>query len=117
MSLILAYVTGLSGTLMAGMGNNMLQATTTDAYRGRVMSLWGILFIGVMPIGQLALGVLGSLMGIHTSLFVAGAVALAAGVYAAAKVPAVSAWSAHVRRVDVIAPTVALAGDGTTADD
>ncbi|TMQ61823.1 MAG: MFS transporter, partial [Candidatus Eisenbacteria bacterium] len=28
-SLVVAYVTGLSGTLMAGMGNNILQATTT----------------------------------------------------------------------------------------
>lgn len=91
-SLVVAYVIGLSGTLMAGMGNNILQATTTDAYRGRVMSVWGLLFIGIMPVGQLALGVLGSLLGIHTSLFVGGAVALSAGVYALLRVPAVVTW-------------------------
>ena len=91
-SLAVAYVIGLSGTLMAGMGNNILQATTTDAYRGRVMSVWGLLFIGIMPVGQLLLGVLGSLLGIHTSLFVGGAVALSAGVYAALRVPAVVTW-------------------------
>jgi MFS family permease len=96
-SLVVAYVTGLSGTLMAGMGNNILQATTTDHYRGRVMSLWGLLFIGIMPVGQLALGVLGSLLGIHTSLFVGGAVALAAGVYAWMRVPAVVSWRAPSR--------------------
>ena len=96
-SLVLAYVIGLSGTSMAVMGNNILQATTTDAYRGRVMSLWGFLFIGVMPVGQLALGVLGSLLGIHTSLFVGGAVALSAGVYAARRVPAVVNWRAPSR--------------------
>jgi len=96
-SLVVAYVTGLSGTLMAGMGNNILQATTADHYRGRVMSLWGLLFIGIMPVGQLALGVLGSLLGIHTSLFVGGAVALAAGVYAWRRVPAVVNWRAPSR--------------------
>jgi MFS family permease len=96
-SLVVAYVTGLSGTLMAGMGNNILQATTTDHYRGRVMSLWGLLFIGIMPVGQLALGVLGSLLGIHSSLFVGGAVALAAGVYALMRVPAVVNWRAPSR--------------------
>ena len=53
MSLVIAFVMGLSGTLLAGMGNNMVQATTTDAYRGRVMSVWGLLFIGLMPVGQL----------------------------------------------------------------
>jgi MFS family permease len=96
-SLVVAYVIGLSGTLMAGMGNNILQATTSDAYRGRVMSVWGLLFIGIMPVGQLALGVLGSLLGIHTSLFVGGAVALAAGVYAAMRVPALVNWRAPSR--------------------
>jgi MFS family permease len=92
MSLVVAFVIGLSGTVMAGMGNNILQATTHDAYRGRVMSVWGLLFIGIMPVGQLLLGVLGSLMGIHTSLFVGGAVALSAGVYALLRVPAVVTW-------------------------
>ncbi len=96
-SLVIAYVIGLSGTLMAGMGNNIMQATTNDAYRGRVMSVWGLLFIGIMPVGQLLLGVLGSLLGIHTSLFVGGAVALSAGVYALLRVPAVVTWRAPRR--------------------
>ena len=97
MSLAIAYVMGLSGTLLAGMGNNILQATTSDAYRGRVMSLWGLLFIGIMPVGQLALGVLGSLLGIHTSLFVGGAIGLSAAVYAALRVPTVVNWRASSR--------------------
>jgi MFS transporter, DHA1 family, staphyloferrin A biosynthesis exporter len=110
-SLALAYVLGLSGTLMAGMGNNILQATTADAYRGRVMSLWGFLFIGLMPVGQLALGVLGSLMGIHTSLFVGGAVALAAAVYVALRVPALVNWRSPSRpHLEAGEPVLAPAG-------
>jgi hypothetical protein len=72
------------------------------------MSLWGFLFIGVMPVGQLALGVLGSLLGIHTSLFVGGALALSAGVYAATRVPALVSWRApsrpHLEQGEVLAP-------------
>jgi MFS family permease len=111
-SLVVAYVIGLSGTLMAGMANNILQATTTDAYRGRVMSVWGLLFIGIMPVGQLALGVLGSLLGIHTSLFVGGAVGLTAGVYAALRVPALVNWRApsrpHMEAGEVLAPAAGV---------
>jgi MFS family permease len=115
LALVLAYVTGLSGTFMAGMGNNMIQATTADGYRGRVMSLWGILFIGLMPIGQLALGVLGSLLGIHTSLFVGGAMALSAGVYGALRVPAVVGWRAPARaHVEAGEPVPAPAVGGVT---
>src|SRR5438105_3949484 len=49
-ALVFAFVTGLGGTLMAGMGNNMLQATVDDSYRGRVMSVWAITVIGLLPV-------------------------------------------------------------------
>jgi len=100
-ALVFSYLTGLGGTLMAGMGNNMLQATTDDTYRGRVMSLWGLLFIGLMPIGQLALGSLGSLFGIHAALAIGGAVALGAGAYATVRLPALREWRAPSRRDEI----------------
>jgi len=120
-ALAFAYMAGLGGTLMAGMGNNMLQATTADAYRGRVMSLWGLLFIGLMPVGQLALGVLGSLLGIHAALAIGGVVAFAAGLYAAVRLPALREWRAPAHRhVDEVpsmvglgAPSIAI-GETTT---
>jgi len=61
------------------------------------MSMSGFLFIGVMPVGQLALGVLGSLLGIHTALFIGGAVALTAAVYAGVRVPAIANWRVPTR--------------------
>ena len=120
-ALAFAYLTGLGGTLMAGMGNNMLQATTDDSYRGRVMSLWGLLFIGVMPVGQLALGTLGSLLGIHAALAIGGVLALTAGLYATVRVPALRDWRApahsHVDEVPAVvglgAPSIALGETST----
>jgi len=109
LALIFAFFTGLSGTLMAGMGNNMIQTTVDDAYRGRVMSIWGLLFIGLMPIGQLALGALGSLLGIREALVIGGAVALGAGIYAWIRLPALRDWRSRPRkRVAAQVPTVAV---------
>ena len=106
-ALVFAFLTGLGGTLMAGMGNNMLQATTNEAYRGRVMSVWSLLFIGIMPVGQLALGALGSIFGIQAALAIGGLLALAAGVYAAVRVPVLREWRAPSRKVSVAsAPTM-----------
>ena len=106
------FVTGLGGTLMAGMGNNMLQATTDDAYRGRVMSLWGLLFIGLMPVGQLALGALGSLFGIHAALLFGGIITFAAGAYAAVRLPMLREWRRPTRRVAPAVPAVTIASPG-----
>jgi len=106
-ALVFAFFTGLGGTLLAGMGNNMLQATADDAYRGRVMSLWGLLFIGLMPVGQLSLGALGSWLGVRESLAIAGVITVAAGLYALVRVPKLRDWRSRTRKpVAPAAPTV-----------
>ena len=112
-ALVFAYFTGLGGTLMAGMGNNMLQATTDDAYRGRVMSVWGMLFIGIMPVGQLALGALGTLLGIQAALAIGGLLALASGVYAAVRVPVLREWRAPSRKAHVTPAATVPVGQPT----
>jgi len=111
-ALIFAFGTGFGGTLMAGMGNNMVQATTDDAYRGRMMSVWSITFIGLMPVGQLILGALGSLLGIHAALAIGGAVSLAAGLYACFRVPHLRAWRTP-RKVEVVQPQTVAVGQPT----
>ena len=109
-ALVFVFATGLTGTVTAGMGNNMLQATTSDVYRGRVMSLWGILFIGVMPAGQLGLGMLGSLLGIHAALFLGGVISLVAGVYGLTRVRVVRDWRRTKRtREPVLQPALPVA--------
>ena len=110
-ALAFAYVAGLGGTLMAGMGNNMLQSTVDDAYRGRVMSLWGLLFIGLMPLGQLVLGALGTLFDIHSALAFGGVIAFSAGLYAAVRLPTLREWRSPAHRHAIAAaqtPTVAV---------
>ena len=110
LTLLFAFGTGFAGTAMAGMGNNMLQATTDDAHRGRVMSVWAITFIGLMPIGQLALGSLGSLLGIHAALAVGGVTSLTAALYVMFRVRDLREWRAPSRAHVVTEPVTVPVG-------
>jgi MFS family permease len=115
LALVFSFLMGLAGTLMAGTGNNMLQTTLDDSYRGRVMSVWALLFIGVMPVGQLALGALGSLLGIHAALAIGGLVAFAAGLYGTVRVPVLRAWRrpSHRRAISSPEPATVPLGQPT----
>lgn len=61
-----------------------------------------------MPIGQLALGALGSLLGIHAALAIGGVVATGAGLYGWLRVPALREWRAPARPAPVAQTTVAV---------
>jgi hypothetical protein len=80
-----------------------------------MMSLWGLLFIGIMPMGQLALG---SLFGIHAALAFGGVIAFATGLYAAVRVPSLREWRApshrHVRAPEQPPVTIPTQGVSTS---
>ena len=92
-ALMTAFAAGLAGTLMAGLTNTMLQGAVTDEYRGRIMSLFAFMFIGLTPAGQLVLGAIGTPLGIHAALIVAGAVAFVVGLFGVVRVHVVRDWS------------------------
>jgi len=69
-------------TIMAFMitGNTMLQLTSVPQARGRVMALYGIVFLGSTPIGAPIAGVVGEHLGAQTGLWLSGLVAVGLGV-------------------------------------
>ena len=69
-------------TIMAFMitGNTMLQLTSVPQARGRVMALYGIVFLGSTPIGAPIAGVVGEHLGAQTGLWLSGLVAAGLGV-------------------------------------
>jgi len=67
-------VTGSAVMLFMGLTNTILQTSSPDRLRGRVMSAYTFIFLGLMPIGQLVLGILGSFVGVNIALRI-GAVA------------------------------------------
>ena len=88
-AIVVSVFVGLSSIAFNGLTNTTLQTTAPDRMLGRVMSIFAMIFMGIMPLGQLALGALGSVFGIDVVLFAGGAAALGAAVYAFFRVPAI----------------------------
>lgn len=68
-------------TIMAFMitGNTMLQLNARPEARGRVMALYGIVFLGSTPIGAPIAGVIGEHLGARVGFAISGLVAAALG--------------------------------------
>ena len=92
---------GLVTMLFNGMGNTILQTKSPDHLRGRVMSVYTMVFLGLMPLGSMVLGVAGTIVGIGVALLVGGLVLFAAATYAFFRAP-------QVRRL-IASPTKASA--------
>jgi MFS family permease len=92
LALLTALAAGLCATMMGGLANSMLQGAITDEYRGRVMSLFSFMFIALTPAGQLALGAIGTPLGIRGAFIAAGAVCFVVGVFGLIRVHDVRDW-------------------------
>jgi uncharacterized membrane protein YfcA len=69
LALPVLMIAGFAHTSAAASTNAMIQFHTSDALRGRVMSIFSMIFIGLMPIGSLLGGVTAE--GIGTPVTVA----------------------------------------------
>ena len=71
-SLIVAAILGFSSNYGAISANTMLQTYSDSRMRGRVMGLHGLTMMGVMPLGAMLEGALGSLAGVPSVLCAGG---------------------------------------------
>ena len=76
--LVLLGVLGLLSVVYSTTTNTTLQLGCGEAYRGRVLSLYALLFMGTTPIGGAITGVLAAQFGINATLAVEAAVCLLA---------------------------------------
>jgi MFS family permease len=76
LTLVLMFVAGLAGITATVTANTRLQLLTTDAYRGRVSSMFVLLMGGTTPIGALLLGGIAEVWGIQAGLLVFGVLAV-----------------------------------------
>ena len=76
-------VSGAGGVLLSSSGNTVIQSLVDDEKRGRVMSLFAMAYMGMSPLGNLAIGALADWrLGVRGTLCLAGAgCALAAVAY------------------------------------
>lgn len=71
-------VLGFSVVLVAAGSNTLLQSWVRDDMRGRVMAIFSMAFLGVAPLGNLAVGSLAHAAGIRPTLFLCGALTVLA---------------------------------------
>ncbi len=69
---------GLAGGFYINMNQGLIQANTPQALMGRVMGLFTLVQVGLMPIGALALGLIASAIGIGLTMSVTAGLAFAA---------------------------------------
>jgi MFS family permease len=83
-----AAVVGAAGIAFAITANSTLQLTADQRMRGRVMSLYSVIFLGSTPIGGAIAGVVGEAWGARAGLVLGAAAAAGAGVWLLARVRA-----------------------------
>ena len=71
------FVTGLFGTISVVSCNTTMQLASTDALRGRVMSIYTLVWGGVFPLGAFLVGAMSERWGVQRALMTNGSVGLA----------------------------------------
>ena len=96
-AMVFVGLTSLAVMVFLGMANTLMQTRTPDALRGRVMSVHTMVFMGFMPLGQMVLGSVGTLIGINNAFLVGGVIVTLLAGYAALRVSALREAVATVR--------------------
>lgn len=78
LTIALAIATGFSMITFTAAANTTLQTVTPDHLRGRVMSVYMLVFNGTTPFGNLLIGWLAGLIGISLALLIGASVSLVA---------------------------------------
>jgi MFS family permease len=87
LSLAMLFFVGIGMMLQMASSNTILQTIVDDDKRGRVMSLFAVSFMGVLPFGNLLVGALASGVGAPRTLLLGGIVCLLGAVLFARKLP------------------------------
>jgi hypothetical protein len=74
----LLFATGFFGLVLVASCNTRLQLAAPDELRGRMMSLYTLVWGGVFPIGAFTVGAISEGWGVSTAFFVQGIAGLTA---------------------------------------
>jgi|MudIll2142460700_1097286.scaffolds.fasta_scaffold55541_2 MFS family permease len=91
LSLLIIFGAGLSHILIFNLCNALVQTHSPEALRGRVMSVYTLVFFGLMPLGALGIGLAAEHLGQPTAILTAAGVMLGAAAALAVFMP-------HLRR-------------------
>jgi MFS family permease len=106
LSLAAGFVAGFGLIVYVASVNTLLQLTTEDRFRGRVMSLYTLMFVGTAPIGALASGAIAQRWGAPVATSFSAVILLAGALWVSYRLRVLaareSARSAAVAEVEKI---------------
>jgi MFS family permease len=91
LSLVLVFASGLANILIFNLANALVQTSSPDPLRGRIMSIYTLVFFGMMPLGALAIGFAAEHLGSPAVILFGAGVMLTASAILAVYMP-------HLRR-------------------
>ena len=91
LSLLLLPIVGGGMMVETASTNTILQTIVEERMRGRVMSFYTMAFLGTAPLGSLLAGVAADRIGAPMTIFFGGLACVAAGIWFAARLPAIRA--------------------------
>jgi MFS family permease len=97
-ALIVLTVVGAGFMTEMAATNTILQTIVEERLRGRVMAFYTMAFLGTAPIGSLLAGIVADRIGVSATIIGGGVVCVAAGLWLAARLPALRE---HVRPIYV----------------
>jgi len=98
MALALMVLPGAAMLLQSTGTNAFIQLHVPDHFRGRVMGLFSVMFLGFYPIGSLLMGKLAEVLGPMSAIRLGGAVCLGGGLVLLARMPRIRASAEQLRR-------------------
>jgi MFS family permease len=101
-AMVFVGLTSFFVMVFLGMANTLMQTRTPDHLRGRAMSVHTMIFMGFMPLGQMLLGSVGTVLGIENAFVIGGIIVMTVSAVAASRSSALrgahAASTAHLAR-------------------
>lgn len=88
LSAFLLVPTGFFMMLEMASSNTLIQAMVPDRLRGRVMSVYSMMFMGMAPLGALMAGSLAEPLGAPETVAIGGVICIGGGIWFATQLPA-----------------------------
>ena len=104
LSVLLLLPVGFSMMLQLASTNTLIQAMAPDHFRGRVMSMYSMMFMGMSPIGALLAGVFAHSLGAPGAVAAGGAACIAAALVFRSHLPALTAEGRELIDAQMMVP-------------
>jgi MFS family permease len=101
LSAVMVFLLALCIMIQTAASNTLLQAMVSDDFRGRVMSFYSMMFMGMAPIGSLGAGYISDHLGAPKALILGGAISLVAAAVFSWRLPVLRAAARPLLRDEI----------------